>query len=184
MNMIPQNIPYDKPLVPSDRILIHVYPHKSFNNYMYSYGWHSDAQNVPDNVACISIGCTHDIQENYLRNHKHEYDEHWFKQDSYNVINLDFDDIVMEYMETKYGIAYGITDEQASKLVKFIKDNFETAKYWYIHCRSGKSRSVAVGSFINDLYINANKQTMLFLPHGDAGLNQFVMQKLLEANKA
>jgi hypothetical protein len=32
--------------------------------------------------------------------------------------------------------------------------------------------------------MNANKQTMLFLPHGDAGLNQFVMQKLNEAIKA
>lgn len=68
----------------------------------------------PENSAFISICCLPEIKKGYLEAVKKETDEHWFKENHENVLNVEFDDILMEKAETEYGTVYGMTDEEAS----------------------------------------------------------------------
>ena len=171
-----------------ENVFIHVYSHKKFDELMKTYGW--TEKTVPANCSIISICCTPEIKKNYLEDYKHETDEHWFKQNTDNILNLEFDDIEMDSLQTKYGMAYGITDEQAKTLVEFVKKQIDkydgNMHYWYIHCRAGRSRSVAVGEFIEEVCIASDSPDLwprLFLPHSDDDVNVFVYSKLRAANK-
>jgi hypothetical protein len=132
-------------------------------------------ENIPVDSAFISICCQPEIKKNYLEAVKHETDEHWFKSDHDNVLNVDFDDILMEKAETKYGMAYGMSEADAKKIIQFIENNKEKQN-WYIHCRSGKSRSVATGMFIKK-YLK-EKHNIDVRPHSDVhgvfGLNGYM----------
>lgn len=158
----------------------YVYPHKLFDNVMDSNGWNDN--NIPSKNAFISICCTPDIKKNYLEEHKKETDEHWFSENQDNVLNLDFDDILMENVSTAYGIAYGINKDQAKCIVEFIEQNKDKDEM-YIHCRSGKSRSVAVGLFVKKyLHEKYGIEIRLRAPvHGIMGLNSFVFNALCKA---
>lgn len=94
--------------------------------------------NRPENSAFISICCLPEIKKGYLEAVKKETDEHWFKENHENVLNVEFDDILMEKAETEYGTAYGMTDEDAKKIIEFIDKN-KDKQNWYLHCRSGRS---------------------------------------------
>jgi hypothetical protein len=80
--------------------------------WMQEFGF-SDERLPDKDEAVISICCTPEIKHNYLEGHKHETDEHWFKEQHDNVLNVDFDDITTPTKSTQYGMSYGITDEQA-----------------------------------------------------------------------
>lgn len=137
---------------------------------MKKNGW--DDSNIPVNAAFISICCTPDIKKNYLEELKHKNDDHWFKHNHSNVLNVEFDDITESSIETYYGIAYGITDEIAQKIAKFIKDNHDK-EIIYVHCMAGKSRSIAVGKLISE-YCNCR----LSCYFGIDNLNEFVYNKI------
>ncbi len=67
-----------------------------------------------------------------------------------NVLNLEFDDVNEDIVIWKGHTFYGITDEQAEQIVDFIEKH--KGKDFYIHCRAGKSRSIAVATYILDMY--------------------------------
>ena len=157
-------------------IQCYIYPHRLFDIVMSENNWNDE--NRPEDSAFISICCLPEIKKGYLEAVKKETDEHWFKENHENVLNVDFDDILMEKAETEYGTAYGMTDEDAKKIIEFI-DNNKDKKNWYLYCRSGRSRSVATGMFIkkylNEKYnINVRVRTPI---HGVMGMNGYMFDK-------
>lgn len=126
---------------------VSVYSHDEFDEKMYRLG--IDTFNVAEekDKAFISIIGTKECREYYL---KEEDIQHWFKENTDNVINLDFDDIDDDSVEWNGNTFYGITGRQAKELCDFIENNI--GKNFYIHCRAGKSRSQAVFSYIVNMY--------------------------------
>lgn len=118
------------------------YPHNIFDEICAQNGW-NDA-NIEDekDKAFISIICTDDVQNHYLE----EKEEHWFKENHSNVLNLEFDDVRQDIEWDDYK-AHAITDEQAEDIVNFIENNIE--KNIMVHCRAGLSRSGAIEHFIH-----------------------------------
>lgn len=125
---------------------IKVYSHLDFDEKMYRLG--IDTFNVEEesDKAFISIIGTPQCIEHYL----HSKDTHWFKNNCYNVLNLEFDDIDEESKDWKGQTFYGITEEQAKQCVEFIEQN--KGKNFYIHCRAGRSRSAGICRYILDMY--------------------------------
>lgn len=114
-----------------------VYSNCEFNYLMREKGWIDG--NTPEDSAFISI-CDPDYTDLDLELY------HWFKQDSDNVINLDFADIgTYQLFEVK-----GMSDDQSGQLYEFIKRNL--GKDFYIHCAAGMSRSQGVARFITDCF--------------------------------
>ena len=158
----------------------YIYPHKWFDGTMEQNGWND--RNIPDDSAFISICSLPEIRRGYLEAVKHETDEHWFKENHGNVLNIDFDDILEEKAETEYGTAYGMSDEDAAKVIEFIDNNREKQN-WYIHCRSGKSRSVATGMFLKKYLkerygIDVRVRSPV---HGVMGMNGYMFGKYCKA---
>lgn len=120
------------------------FSHSEFDNECEVRGW-NDSE-IPSNVAFISIVGTPDCQEYYLG----EKEEHWFKQSHPNVLNLAFDDIPRDSIEWKGHIFYGLSEEQAEEIVRFVEENL--GKDFWIHCRAGASRSQGVVRYILDCY--------------------------------
>lgn len=149
---------------------IHVFPKLRFDAYMRKNGWNDS--NVPSNCAFISICCTPEIREKYLKEIRNINDFHLFSDKHENVLNIEFDDITSDKLETIYGIAYGITDEQAQQIVDFAKNNADK-EHIYIHCMAGKSRSVAVGIALKE-YFGCDFGSF----YGSNNLNKFVYNKL------
>ena len=128
---------------------IKVLPKCKFDKMMSDNGWNDN--NIPSDKAFISICCNPIIKKNYLEDYKHKTDEHWFKKNHKNVLNVEFDDIFVPEFETLYGMAYGITDSTAKKIVKFAKDNSDKEEI-IIHCMAGRSRSVGVGLALKEYF--------------------------------
>ena len=149
-----------------------ILPKKRFDELMKRNGW-NDA-NIPDNAAFISICCNQIIKENYLKKIRKIDDEHWFKYNHKNVLNIEFDDIHCETKDTPYGMAYGLTETDATRIADFVKANQDKENF-YIHCMAGKSRSVGVGMAISNFY---------FVPmtccQGTEERNEYVMLKVKE----
>jgi len=161
-----------------------VMSHKDFDEGMEHEGW-NDA-NVPADHAFISICCSPAFREKYFKRHN-TVDEHWFKGEHDNVLNLDFDDITEPSKETEYGTAYGITDEQAKQILEFFEKN-QDKRHWFIHCHAGKSRSMAVGNYLvnkwNKLHGGPGTWGRLHkLNGGILGQNMFVYNKLKDNDK-
>ena len=147
-----------------------VYSYRVFNALVA--GEEYTDQNIEDkDVAIISICCTPKFAERYF-GEQNKTDEHAFKEPHPNVLNLDFDDIREEQKETEWGTAYGMTDEQAKQIVDFL-DKVKDKQKLLVHCRAGKSRSVAVGMFASK-YLKARG----VFPNGIMGINAFVFNKL------
>lgn len=159
---------------------INVLSHRAFDMWMQEFGFSDES--LPDkDEAVISICCTPEIKHNYLEGHKHETDEHWFKEQHDNVLNVDFDDITTPTKSTEYGMSYGITDEQAERIVKFVLAHSDVEN-WYIHCRAGRCRSVAVGLFVKELMESKfNKQVNYRTTRFITYQNEFVAWKLRAA---
>lgn len=153
-------------------MVIHVLSKYRFDTKMEQEGWNDN--NIPSDKAFISICCTPDIKKNYIEDYKHKSDEHWFKENHPNVLNLNFDDIQEDKKETAWGMAYGMTDEDANKIVEFAKQNADKEDL-YLHCMAGKSRSVAVG-----LALREHFGCQLGCMNGINGINDFVYKKLKE----
>ena len=105
-----------------------VYPHKIFDSYMAKSKWNDD--HVPQNVAIISICCQSEIKKKYLEEHKHETDEHWFKKNHSNVLNIEFldKDCIMAIKDFLSGKVYvnGNVEEYSpfSKIIFLILQEF------------------------------------------------------------
>ena len=124
----------------------------------------SNVENLK-NLAFISIITTPDVQKYHLE----EDEEHWFKEDHSNVLNLEFDDCNKD-REWEGHKAYTISEEQAKKIVEFIEKNL--GRNFLIHCRAGISRSGAVAKFISMNYHGYNLVNDFTRP------NQEVLRKL------
>ena len=133
-----------------------VFSNAAFNKFMKDNGWNDN--NIPEKSAFISI-CTPNWEDDL------EY--HWFKNNNEHVINLDFDDIDDYHIEGCD--AYGLTNDQAKQLFKFIDNNI--GNDFYIHCSAGVSRSQGVARFIMDYYYdvytvkNTRKDNPCLLPN-------------------
>ena len=132
---------------------VYVYNYFRFNELCAKNGW--DDNNIPSDKAFISICCTDECIKGYLAARDPDAeDEHWFKKDHNNVINLNFDDIIQDEMvsnTTEGTFTYRcISKEDAARLYKFIESNI--GHDFIIHCRAGKSRSQAIARFICDHY--------------------------------
>jgi len=163
----------------SKRVDINALPHTLFDDTMRRKGYRDDNP-PPDNVAVISICCCDEIKKNYLEAVKHETDEHWFKEDHRNVLNVEFDDIHQSEQATEFGTARGITAETARRIVAFVKDNVD-ADEWFIHCRAGRSRSVATAHVVGDIVAKSGRRTKINTTNGVMGINVFVREELLKA---
>lgn len=121
---------------------LYCYGFNGFCRAMKVNGWSDD--NLPSNVAIISICCTDTIDDNT------EY--HYFKT-SDNVFNIEFDDLDKEVLYRIGPEAVEqyehrcMTEDQAKQMVEFILRNKD--KNFYVHCSAGVSRSQAVIKFIH-----------------------------------
>lgn len=120
------------------------FSHSEFDMECERNGW-SD-ENLPENIAFISIVGSPDCQEYYLG----EKETHYFSQSHPTVLNLAFDDLACDSREWKGHVFYGLRGEQAEEIVKFIKANL--GKDFWIHCRAGQSRSQGIVRYILDCY--------------------------------
>ena len=129
---------------------LNCYSYYEFNNLCQERGY-SD-ENIPEDIAFISICNTHDCQVYYME----EEFEHYFKEPHLNVINLDFDDVSEDEVFWEGHTFYGIQISQAYELFEFIEKNI--GKEIWVHCHAGHSRSQAVVQFILDCYPEYNYQ--------------------------
>lgn len=108
---------------------------------------HWDDSNVEEltDRAFISIVSSEECQKYYLE----EDEEHWFKENHPNVLNLEFDDITEDVVYQGHQFS-AMTMEQGKQIFDFIEKN--VGKNFTIHCRAGVSRSGAVCCFILDMY--------------------------------
>lgn len=107
-------------------------------------GWNDE--NLPPNIAFISIVGSWECQKYYLG----EEETHYFSQSSPTVLNLAFDDIPRDQLVWKGHVFYGLSEEQAEEIVKFVRANL--GKDFWIHCRAGQSRSQGIVRYILDCY--------------------------------
>jgi predicted protein tyrosine phosphatase len=129
-----------------------------------------------ENYAFISILCpnlaTEGMVEEFIEN------EHWFKENHDNVLNIDFFDIEQDIVDID-GLLKAITSEQANEIVEFIEKNQN--KVFHIHCHAGISRSSAVAYFIRDYYEFVNKELFDRRYTGKKFPNQKVFSELKRA---
>ena len=120
------------------------FSHSEFDLECEQRGW-SD-ENLPPDVAFISIVGSKECQEYYLG----EEETHYFSQSSPTVLNLGFDDIPRDSIVWKGHTFYGLNMEQAREIVEFIKNNI--GKDFWIHFRAGQSRSQGIVRYVLDCY--------------------------------
>jgi len=103
-------------------------------------------------IAYISISATDDCVKGYFMGDEEEAGH--YLPDSDNVLNLNFDDITEDFVQSLPNgeiVTYKtITEEQANAIIDFVEKNLD--KHLIIHCRAGKSRSIGVASAIANLY--------------------------------
>lgn len=119
--------------------------HYDFDAYCESNGWNDENVEELADRAFISIISSEECQKYYLE----ENEEHWFKKEHPNVINLEFDDITEDVVYCGHQFS-AMTMTQAKKIFDFIENNI--GKNFTIHCRAGVSRSGAVCCFILQMY--------------------------------
>jgi protein tyrosine/serine phosphatase len=150
MKIITESLPV------KEKFMIHVMGISDFVNTMRQNNLND--YNIEDSkdLAIISIVC----ENSRFIPFKHgTNDEHHFKQNHANVLNMEFYDIDRE--EVFEGRKYlPFSSDQAKRLIDFIEINQN--KNYIIHCHAGISRSGAVGQFITDFYGWADKATFRF----------------------
>lgn len=88
----------------------------------------------------------------------------FFKNDHSNVLRLVFDDTTQE--ENHNRLRKGLSElrvfsrEQAQQILEF-SNKHKDVETIYVHCLAGRSRSGAVGTFINDVYGSQTFQQFL-----------------------
>lgn len=131
---------------------VYIFNKKKFDDLMVTNNINDNVENRTS-IFIISIVDTHMFNpfgegtEKYLPK---DVIEPYFKEDHENVMNLKFDDCEHdeENSPTNKGETKAFTEEQATKLFNFIKKHREK-ETCIVHCMAGKSRSGAVGTFIN-----------------------------------
>ena len=91
------------------------FSHAEFDMECERGGWNDE--NLPPNIAFISIVGSKECQEYYLG----EEETHYFSQSHPTVLNLAFDDLACDSREWKGHVFYGLREEQAEEIVEFIK---------------------------------------------------------------
>jgi predicted protein tyrosine phosphatase len=160
------------------KFTIHVMGILEFKNVMLKNNFNDD--NIEDNkheFAVISITCGDNSTDNFIPLKHGMNDEHYFKSNHANVLNMEFYDIdeTIEKDGKKYE---SFSAEQAKRLIDFIEVNQN--KHYLIHCHAGISRSGAVGQFITDFYGWADKATFNFQYRNRIIPNVEVTKKLKE----
>ena len=138
---------------------IHVMGIKEFAEAMKAN--HLDDDNIEkvQDLAIISIICPDNSNDSFIPLRHGMDDEHHFKQNHANVLNMEFWDI-SEEKEVNGKTYLPFTTEQANRIIDFIEVNKN--KNYIIHCHAGISRSGAVAQFITDFYGWADKATFRF----------------------
>lgn len=131
-----------------------------------------NVEEVGKDYAFISIICEKDANERYIK----DREEHWFKENHVNVLNLEFDDVENE-CELRGVSFFPISEKQAKETVEFIERNLD--KNFIIHCRAGISRSQAIGQFLLENYDGHFVESEFSNPH--ILHNKRVMKELLKA---
>jgi predicted protein tyrosine phosphatase len=125
---------------------IHVRSQFSFDKIVKENDLNDDNVELLKDTAFISI-----ISANaYGDSMQGMYDQHWFRKNHDNVLNLEFDDVeddATSIGKNKYKV---FSKEQAREVVEFIDRNEN--KTFLIHCLAGVSRSGAIGLFLYDYY--------------------------------
>jgi predicted protein tyrosine phosphatase len=79
----------------------------------------------------------------------------YFNSDHSNVLRMVFDDATFDENERRAKLGLNelvlFTREQAQQILDFVNKNSEVETF-YVHCSAGRSRSGAVGTFINDIW--------------------------------
>jgi predicted protein tyrosine phosphatase len=123
-------------------MIVTVYP--QFNFYETTPFNDSNVENhLNDYFICInSTGHIHSVPH--------------FKQHHPNVLNCSFDDT--DHDHTKFDTIFNVefsakvcTAEQAKEIVNFV-DNIPLGSMVHIYCAKGKSRSTAVGKFVEEYH--------------------------------
>jgi predicted protein tyrosine phosphatase len=136
----------------------------------------NNIENVSD-TAIISITCGDNSNDMFIANKHGINDEHYFKQNHSNVLNMEFYDIDKE-VEINGKVYVPFTTEQANRIIDFIEVNKN--KHYIIHCHAGISRSGAVAQFITDFYGWADKSTFRYQYSQRIVPNTEVTKKLKE----
>lgn len=136
---------------------LYCFNRRDFNNYCKERGWNSET--YPQNAAFISI-CNTSGGSDFLF-----VDEitHYFKTETPEIINLDFEDVTEPEVIYMGKVNKGISQEQADRLCEFIERNQD--KDFYIHCEGGVSRSQGVVRYILDVYGEDHKFETLKNPY-------------------
>lgn len=121
------------------------YSHIDFDIICSTNHWDDDNVEELSDKAFISIVGTEECQKYYLE----EVEEHWFKRNHPNVLNLEFDDVTHD-LEWHGHIFKAMTEQQAREAYEFIQKNL--GRDFYVHCRAGVSRSAAISDFITTNY--------------------------------
>lgn len=132
------------------RILI--LPKVGFDNAMKQIGIDdSNVDTVYHSFAFISIGNSQRVAGSGKQHNQFNpsfEENHWFKSDHENVLNLVFDDIGPTLKEQEPSLV--LFDESMAKaIIKFWEKN--KGKKFILHCTAGISRSGAVGNFIRQV---------------------------------
>jgi predicted protein tyrosine phosphatase len=113
-----------------------------FDELLPRIGVTNDNADTHKNLAFISI-VNSDTKDSF------------FKENKSNVLKLTFDDATDE--ENNRRVKLGLTELQlftpndGKKIIEFMENNLNSETV-YIHCSAGRSRSGAVGTFINDVW--------------------------------
>lgn len=124
---------------------IYVLSNFLFDQLCENNGWNDDNVESLSDKAFISIVGTKDCTDALGITEQ----EHWFKENHSNVLNLNFDDTIEDMVYKGVNIK-AMSNDQAKETVEFIENNI--GKTFYIHCLAAISRSAGVASFIEENY--------------------------------
>ena len=142
-----------------EKFTVHVMSIKEFARAMEAGKLNDNNIEEVKDIAIISITCGDNSNDMFLSGLHGTNDEHYFKENHANVLNIEFFDIDEE-VEVNGKLYVPFTTEQANRLIDFIEVNQN--KNYIIHCHAGISRSGAVAQFITDFYGWADKSTFRF----------------------
>jgi transposase len=128
---------------------------------------------LPDGSCAISIIGTPEVLSEYLG----EPETTHALPDGPNVLNLEFDDVTEPEIFRKGIHAYGITDLQAERIVKFLERAVKLNLDIYVHCRAGYSRSQAIVRYVKSRWSGPWETNPL---NPDDKPNYYVLGKLRE----
>jgi predicted protein tyrosine phosphatase len=116
---------------------------KEFEQLMKSNRLDDSNVEKMEQTAFISIVSPQRQNEGYMFRLHGSGDEHYFKENHPNVLNVDLNDV-----ETDEGDYKAITSEQSTEIMAFILRN--ERKDFIIHCHAGISRSGGIALFMFD----------------------------------